>query len=144
MSGVARLAWGIGGLICAVVASAQLRIMPGQWRMSAQTPAGVLHYKACLQSRHFAAQILSHEGQHCRLVGPVIVRGSVVRVHEDCRVSQFAGQHGVRLQLTAHVRVEAGGRRFAGRSNAVLATPLGNITEHQQIRGAWVAPCPAS
>jgi RES domain-containing protein len=119
------------------------RLPRAQRVADAHTPAGALHYSACLQARHFAAQIMSHEGQHCRLVGPVVVHGAVLTVREDCRVSHFSGQHGVRVHLTARVRVQAGGHQFTGQSHTVITTPLGNITEHQKITGVWVAPCRA-
>lgn len=131
------------GLMVASCALGHLRIVPGMWRMTARAPTGPLHYSACLRSRHFAAQVLSHEGQHCRLSGPIQIDGAHVTIREACRVVVVSGQRAVRMNLTAHIQVGADGRQFTGRAHVFLVTPLGTVTEHQTLSGVRTGVCPA-
>lgn len=120
---------------------AHLRVVPGKWRMSAYTPAGVLHYSTCVQGRHFASQILSQEGQHCRLSGPIAIVGAAMTVREECRMPGPGGQGRVQARLVAHLFVQPSGLSFTGTSRITLATSLGDISEHQRLSGVRIGSC---
>ncbi|MHB8255179.1 MAG: hypothetical protein ACYDEV_16175 [Acidiferrobacter sp.] len=130
-----------GALIWAGACAAQVTIVPGEWRMSTHTAAGDLHYSACLKSRHITAQILRQEGQHCQMEGPIVVQGTVVTITEDCQMAPPGSQGAVNVKVVARLRVQAGGLRFAGSSHLVIATALGDITEHQRITGVHTGVC---
>lgn len=120
---------------------AHLRVVPGEWRMSAYTPAGVLHYSTCVQGHHFASQILSQEGQHCRLKGPIAFAGVAMTVREECWMPGLGGHGRVQAGLVAHLFVQPSGLRFTGTSRITLTTSLGDISEHQRLSGVRVGPC---
>ena len=131
---IAALAW-------AGLSLAHLRVVPGEWRMSAYTPAGVLHYSTCLHGHHFAAQILSQEGQHCRLSNPIVIAGAAVTVREECRMPGPGGQGLVRARLVARLLVQPSGLGFSGTSRVTFATSFGDISEHQRLSGVRIGRC---
>lgn len=131
----------IGALAWAGVAVAHILVVPGKWRMSAYTPAGVLHYTACLQGQHFASQILSQEAQHCRLSAPIAIRGAAMTVREVCRMPGPGGEGLVRARVVAHLLVRRSGLRFTGTSRLTFVTSLGDISEHQRVSGVRVGVC---
>ncbi len=131
---IAALAW-------AGLSFAHIRVVPGEWRMSAHTPAGVLHYSTCLQAHHFGSQILSQEGQHCRLSNPIAISGATMTVREECRMPGPGGQGLVQARVVAHLFVQRSGLGFTGTSRLTFATSLGDISEHQRVSGVRVGPC---
>lgn len=143
MLGVKRIGWAVIGALWAGLACAHVRLVPGQWRMTAKTAAGDLHYSACLKSHDFAGQILQHEGHHCRMATPVVIHGSHVTVVEDCRVAAPGTLGAMVMRISAQLQLQPGGRAFTGVSHAVMTTPLGRITEHEQIAGVRTGACAA-
>ncbi len=139
---VKHIAFGFGALAWAAVSAAQPRIVAGEWRMTAHTPAGPLHYSTCLTGGNITPQkILRNEGNHCRMAAPVAIQGAYVTVSEVCRISQPGGRGVIRVHVSARLHLGPRGRSFSGRTRAVITTALGNVTEHQRIQGVRVGPC---
>lgn len=109
--------------------------------MSAHTPAGVLHYSTCLQGHHFASQILSHEGQHCRLSTPIAISGATMTIREECRMPGPGGRGLLRARVVAHLLVPRSGQSFTGTSRITFSTGFGDISEHQRVSGVRVGAC---
>jgi len=133
----------VGGLVWAGACTARVAVVPGEWRMSAHTNAGDMHYSACVKGRHFGAQILRQEGSHCQMVGPVIVQGALMTVTEDCLLAPPGSRNAINIRMVAHLQILDGGRRFTGTTQSVIRTALGNITEREQISGVRTGVCTA-
>jgi hypothetical protein len=138
-----HLVFGAGALVWAAVSAAQPpRMVPGKWRMTANTPTGPMHYSTCLKGGRITAQkILRNEGNRCRMAGPVTIQGTVVTVSEVCRLGQGGGQGGIRVHVSARLHLGPGGRSFSGRTNAIITTRFGHVTEHQRIQGVLTGSC---
>ncbi|WP_297392131.1 hypothetical protein [Acidiferrobacter sp.] len=140
---VRHIAFGIGALTWAAVSAAQPpRIAPGEWRMTADTPAGPTHYSTCLKGGRITPQkILRNEGNRCRMVSPVVIHGTMVTVSEVCRINQAGGQGTILVHVSAQLRLGPRGRSFSGRTSAIITTRFGNVTEHQRIQGVRTGRC---
>ena len=138
-----HLVFGAGALVWAAVSAAQPpRMVPGKWRMTANTPTGPMHYSTCLKGGRITPQkILRNEGNRCRMAGPVAIQGTVVTVSEVCHIAQAGGQEGIRVHVSARLHLGPGGRSFSGRTNAIITTRFGNVTEHQRIQGVRTGSC---
>ncbi len=135
-----RLSWLVVGLGLPLLGVARVKLMPGEWRVSAHTAVGLLHRTTCLEGSNFASRVLRAEGRDCRLLGPVQARGPRITVREGCRIP-VPGHRAAQATIAAHLDVSAGGRRFAGISHVVVKTPFGTITDHQRIAGVWLKAC---
>ncbi|HUW98074.1 MAG TPA: hypothetical protein VMV40_04415 [Acidiferrobacter sp.] len=136
-----RILWIVGGLTWAGACVAHVGLVPGEWRIDAHTSAGDLHRSACLTGHRSVVQILRRNNSQCHVVGPIIIHGTQIAVTEDCNMGSPGGRPAMNIRIVAHLQIQADGRGFTGTTHTIMATPFGNITEHEQISGVRTGAC---
>ncbi|WP_298135161.1 hypothetical protein [Acidiferrobacter sp.] len=138
-----RIILGAGALAWAAVSAAQPpQIAAGEWQMTAHTNTGPMHYSTCLRGGAITAQkILHNEGSHCRMAGPVIIQGPFVTVSEVCHIGPAGDRAAIRIHVSARLRLSPSGESFSGRTDAIVTSRFGRVTEHQRIEGVRTGPC---